>query len=150
MLPAADRFAVSLPVVLTLDEVRRENDEMVTLYFPVPEPAESADRGLDLAAFVPGQFFMVWLPRLDEKPYAVSFLGDDRVGITVQQRGPFSTALTGLGPGARVGLRGPFGRGFRGTAQRTHMIQLRLTVLDLGAALIVLAVTGAALATTLL
>ena len=113
---ATDRFAASLPVVLTLAEVRRENDEMVTLYFPAPEPAEAAARGLDLAAFVPGQFFMVWLPRLDEKPYAVSFLGDGRVGITVQQRGPFSTALTELTPGARVGLRGPFGRGFRGAA----------------------------------
>ncbi len=41
---ASDRFAVSLPVVLTLAEVRRENDEMVTLYFPAPEPAEAAAR----------------------------------------------------------------------------------------------------------
>lgn len=41
-------------------------------------------------------------------------------------------------------------RGFRGTARRTHMVQLRLTRLDLAAALIVLVVAGAALATTLL
>jgi energy-coupling factor transport system permease protein len=40
-------------------------------------------------------------------------------------------------------------RGFRGTARRTHMIQLELTGLDLGAALIVLAIAGAALAVTL-
>lgn len=40
-------------------------------------------------------------------------------------------------------------RGFRGTAQRTHMFQLELTKLDLFAALTVLAVTGAALAFTL-
>jgi energy-coupling factor transport system permease protein len=39
-------------------------------------------------------------------------------------------------------------RGFRGTAQRTHMVQLRLTLLDLSAALIVLAIALAALATT--
>lgn len=41
-------------------------------------------------------------------------------------------------------------RGFRGTAHRTHMVQLRLTRRDLAAALIVLTVAGAALATNLL
>jgi dihydroorotate dehydrogenase electron transfer subunit len=98
--------------VLTLAQVRRENDEMVTLFFPVPEAADAAARGLDLSAFVPGRFFMVWIPRLDEKPYALSYLDAERLAITVQKRGPFSTRLFELKPGAKVGLRGPFGRGF--------------------------------------
>lgn len=107
--PAAVR--PSLPVALTLIEVRRENDEMVTLCFERPGP-DAAARGLDLDAFEPGRFFMLWLPRLDEKPYAVSLLDDERVCVTAQVRGPFSTALSELGPGAKVGMRGPFGRGF--------------------------------------
>jgi dihydroorotate dehydrogenase electron transfer subunit len=110
--PIAVRAA--LPVVLNVLDVRRENDEMVTVFLARPEEAEAAPMGLDLAAFVPGRFFMVWLPGLDEKPYAVCRLDAERIGVTVQKRGPFSTAMSGLTPGARVGLRGPFGRGFWG------------------------------------
>jgi dihydroorotate dehydrogenase electron transfer subunit len=101
----------SLPVALKLIEVRPENDEMVTLCFARPG-AGAAVRGLDLAAFEPGRFFMLWLPRLDEKPYALSLLDEERVCVTAQVRGPFSTALSELKPGEKVGMRGPFGRGF--------------------------------------
>lgn len=119
-------FKASLPVALTLDEVRRENAEMVTLFFPVPDAQEASAQGLDLASFAPGRFFMVWLPRLDEKPYAVSCLDGRRLGITVQKRGPFSTRLCSLEPGARVGLRGPFGRGFWGVEQHAQSEQVAL------------------------
>ncbi|MCK4284154.1 MAG: hypothetical protein KAX44_07540, partial [Candidatus Brocadiae bacterium] len=107
-----DAFRPSLPVVLTVAEVKRENDEMATVFFPVPDTQEAARDGLDLTSFAPGQFFMVWLPRLDEKPYAIAYLDEGRFGITVQRRGPFSTRLCRLEPGSRAGLRGPFGRGF--------------------------------------
>jgi len=105
----------SVPVSLTVLENRRENSEAATLLLARPEDEEeAARRGLDLSAFVPGQFVMVWLPRLDEKPFALSHLDAQRVGITVRRRGPFSTRLMALRPGDRVGLRGPFGKGFRG------------------------------------
>ena len=62
--------------------------------------------------FQPGQFIMVWLPRLDEKPYSVSGWAPGRIAITVRRRGRFSRRLTELQPGAQVGVRGPYGRGF--------------------------------------
>jgi len=108
----AGRIGCSLPVVLTVQEIKRENEQMVTLLFQVPEPGEAAERGLDLRAFVPGQFFMTWLPRFDEKPYALSHLDAERMAITVHRRGPFSTRLCELRAGAKVGFRGPYGRGF--------------------------------------
>lgn len=108
----AAQLKPAFPVVLTLAEVKPETDEAATLFFPRPETEEAAARGLDLEAFVPGQFFMVWLPRLDEKPYAVAYLDQERLGITVRRRGPFSSRLVDLEPGAKVGLRGPYGRGF--------------------------------------
>jgi dihydroorotate dehydrogenase electron transfer subunit len=110
--PTTAEFRASLPVVLTVREVKPESSGMVTLFFGRPEPAEAAAQGLDLPALQPGRFFMVWLPGLDEKPYAVSYLDEERLGVSVQRRGPFSTRLSGLEPGDRVGLRGPFGRGF--------------------------------------
>ena len=104
----------SLPVMLRVEEVVEENAQTATLYFRRPDAEQAAAGGLDLESFVPGQFFMVWLPRVDEKPYAISHLDAERLALTAQQRGPCSALLCELKPGAQVGLRGPFGRGFWG------------------------------------
>jgi dihydroorotate dehydrogenase electron transfer subunit len=84
---------------------------MVTLFCPRPGP-DAAVRGLDLDAVEPGQFVMLWIPRMDEKPYTIGYLDSDRIGITVQRRGPFSRRLFQMQPGDKIGLRGPYGRPF--------------------------------------
>lgn len=58
----------------------------------------------------PGQFVMVWLPRLNEKPF--SLVSDDPVTLTVAKVGPFSGRLHELEVGDRLWIRGPLGRGF--------------------------------------
>jgi dihydroorotate dehydrogenase electron transfer subunit len=58
----------------------------------------------------PGQFVMVWLPGIDEKPY--SLVDDDPVTLVVASVGPFSSQLHQLSVGDRVWVRGPFGQGF--------------------------------------
>ncbi len=60
----------------------------------------------------PGQFIMVWLPGIDEKPFAVSYLDDDFFGITVLERGSFTKLLHKMKQGYRLGIRGPFGHGY--------------------------------------
>jgi dihydroorotate dehydrogenase electron transfer subunit len=66
------------------------------------------------SGYVPGQFVMVWLPGIDEVPMSVSYLGGDpfTLGITVQDVGEATHALCSLEPGMRIGIRGPYGRGF--------------------------------------
>ena len=61
----------------------------------------------------PGQFVMVWIPGLDEKPFSASDVRGGQIEITAKAVGPFSRALMARKPGDRLGLRGPFGRGFR-------------------------------------
>ncbi|HOU20610.1 MAG: dihydroorotate dehydrogenase electron transfer subunit [Kiritimatiellae bacterium] len=61
----------------------------------------------------PGQFVMLWLPGGDEKPFSVSDVRDGRIEITARAVGPFSRALMACKVGGFLGLRGPFGRGFR-------------------------------------
>lgn len=61
----------------------------------------------------PGQFVMLWIPGLDEKPFSVSDVRDGWIEITAKAVGPFSRALMECRPGERLGVRGPFGRGFR-------------------------------------
>ncbi|TVM00921.1 MAG: dihydroorotate dehydrogenase electron transfer subunit [Candidatus Brocadia sp. WS118] len=62
--------------------------------------------------FVPGQFVMVWIPTLDEKPFTISYIQKDIVGISVLKRGEFTQALHKKRVGDLIGIRGPYGRGF--------------------------------------
>jgi len=81
-------------------DVRQESGDTWTLWL---------DYVMEFAA---GQFIMVWIPRLDEKPYALSALTADYMAITVRRRGEFSARLTRMKPGEAIGIRGPYGRGF--------------------------------------
>ena len=60
----------------------------------------------------PGQFVLLWLPGVDEKPFSVSGVVDEFLEVTIKAVGPFSRAMMDLAAGQRIGLRGPFGRGF--------------------------------------
>ncbi len=60
----------------------------------------------------PGQFIMAWIPRMDEKPFAISYLKKGETGITVAAVGPFSNKISALKPGDKAGLRGPYGTGY--------------------------------------
>lgn len=58
----------------------------------------------------PGQFIMLWLPGVDEKPMSIAHPAP--LTVVVRRVGPFSTALHQRKEGDRVGWRGPYGRGF--------------------------------------
>ncbi len=88
------------PVMLRVDEKTVENPEYATLFFQFELP------------FKPGQFLMVWIPGLDEKPYTVSYHTRKRFGLTIESKGIFSKTAIRLEPGDLVGIRGPFGNGF--------------------------------------
>ncbi len=62
----------------------------------------------------PGQFVMLWIPGVDEKPYAVSYI-DERekeAGITVAAVGSFSKRLSSMKAGEKIGIRGPYGTSY--------------------------------------
>ena len=59
----------------------------------------------------PGQFVMVWIPRFNELPMALSYLGEVK-GITVHARGEATKALGASKPGDYIGMRGPYGNTF--------------------------------------
>jgi dihydroorotate dehydrogenase electron transfer subunit len=68
----------------------------------------------------PGQFIMVWLPRVDEKPF--SLVDADPVTITVARVGPFTEKLHRLRISDRIWFRGPLGRGFELKGKRILLI----------------------------
>jgi dihydroorotate dehydrogenase electron transfer subunit len=90
---------MSLPEVVAIKEIRDETRAIRT--FVLGAAVGDAD---------PGQFVMVWLPGVDEKPFAIA--RPDPLAITVARVGAFSTALHRRKVGDQVGWRGPYGRGF--------------------------------------
>jgi len=59
----------------------------------------------------PGQFIMVWVPKVDEIPMSLSYIGEEK-GITVKDVGEATRALISLREGDKLGIRGPFGNSF--------------------------------------
>jgi len=62
----------------------------------------------------PGQFAMIWIPGIDEIPMSYSYISrSGHCGVTVRAVGEATTALHALKAGQRIGVRGPYGNGFR-------------------------------------
>jgi len=66
-----------------------------------------------LGDITPGQFFMIWIPGIDEIPMSVSYLEKDIKGITFKKVGDATKALFELKKGDKIGVRGPYGNGFK-------------------------------------
>jgi dihydroorotate dehydrogenase electron transfer subunit len=69
---------------------------------------------------VPGQFFMIWIPGVDEIPMSVSKITKDVKAITFRKIGDATNALYDLKPGSKIGIRGPYGNGF--TLRGKHLL----------------------------
>jgi dihydroorotate dehydrogenase electron transfer subunit len=68
----------------------------------------------------PGQFVMVWLPGVEERPLAV--MNDDPLSLTIREVGPYTRAVAALAPGDQLWVRGPYGRGFAHLAERMLLV----------------------------
>lgn len=60
----------------------------------------------------PGQFVMLWIPRLDEKPFSVAFDDGHTLQLSVAKVGTFTEELFNKKVGDQVGVRGPYGKSF--------------------------------------
>lgn len=65
------------------------------------------------ASAKPGQFAMVWMPRIDELPMSVMISErEGYVALTIRKHGYSSTALYNTAAGSMLGVRGPYGNSF--------------------------------------
>lgn len=90
-------FMKTYPVI----DVKTHSSTMKSYYFKQIEPN-----------IRPGQFFNIWFPGVDEKPFSVSDVYQGIMEITVKAVGPFTRTLMNIRRGDMLGLRGPFGTGF--------------------------------------
>jgi dihydroorotate dehydrogenase electron transfer subunit len=88
-----------IPDMVRITKIVEENPYVKTFFI---------DKRIDAK---PGQFVMVWVPGVDEKPFSLSYVGNE-AAITVEERGKFTSALFRMKKGDKIGVRGPYGNGF--------------------------------------
>ena len=98
-----------LPLEAEVAERIQESPNIFTLRLRLTDPAARARYW-----FRPGQFNMVYLYGVGEVP--ISIVSDPRdeamLDHTIRALGRVTNGLAALKPGDRVGVRGPFGRGW--------------------------------------
>lgn len=97
--------------------IKQEKSRAVELIDVVTECRDVSSllfRDEETRAAEPGQYLMVWLPDVDEVPMSVSAVDMNGLSrITVREVGEATVKLSELSPGDRIGLRGPFGNGYK-------------------------------------
>ncbi len=91
--------ALQLPRMARITAIQRETPLVKTFVFDTDIDAQ------------PGQFIMLWLPGVDEKPMSIA--GMRPLTISAAKVGPATTALHALNAGDWVGWRGPFGKPYQ-------------------------------------
>jgi dihydroorotate dehydrogenase electron transfer subunit len=95
--------------MFTIAENRKETPNTRTIIFE------------EKLAATPGQFVMVWVPGVDEFPMSASYTSKE-FGITFQVIGDGTKALAEKDAGEKIGIRGPYGKGFAIHGKRLLMV----------------------------
>ena len=70
----------------------------------------------------PGQFLMLWIPRVDEIPLSIMGTEGNRVSVTVKNVGEATQTLHRMAQGDTVGVRGPFGNTFTPSSGKVLLV----------------------------
>ena len=100
--------ALDLPRSTRIVEIRRETPLVKTFVFDTDIDAQ------------PGQFIMLWIPGVDEKPMSIA--DTHPLTLSVARVGPATIALHEMNVGDYVGWRGPFGRPYRLEVDRPALL----------------------------
>lgn len=92
---------MNYPEIKKILETKKEINNIKTIKFKHKEQV------------TPGQFYMIWIPDVDEIPMSVSYIDKQNKGITFKKVGEGTEALFNLKKGDKIGIRGPYGNGFK-------------------------------------
>jgi dihydroorotate dehydrogenase (NAD+) catalytic subunit len=106
--------------VLPVQDIERNPSGRVqTLFFEAEDLFDSGEEDLgsqwasrSTKRPLPGQFYMLWIPGVNQKPYSVSYYDGKLIGFTCKRRGCFSERIFQCKKGDPIGLLGPLGKGF--------------------------------------
>ena len=92
---------MNYPKIVEIIDTKKENDNIKTITFKYLKETK------------PGQFFMIWVPRIDEIPMSISYINKDNKSITFKKIGDATEHLFKLKKGDKIGIRGPYGTNFK-------------------------------------
>lgn len=91
---------IEQPTVLPIIDIKQETETVKTFFFNIELKSK------------PGQFVIMWIPRVNEKPFSIAFDKDKKLGLSISNVGPFTEKLFAFKTGDQVGIRGPYGSWF--------------------------------------
>ena len=95
--------------MMPIADITEENANVKTFWFDFELPSK------------PGQFVMVWVPGVDQKPFSIAYNTGKRFGLSIFAVGPLSNKLFEMKVGDRVGITGPYGVPYK-IECKTHYI----------------------------
>ncbi len=101
-----------MPIPAEVSRVREECRDTLVLEIEPEAPI----------GWKPGQFLMLGIPGVDEKPMAFSGGDHRRITLTIEVVGPFTRRCSELEPGDEVTVRGPYGRPFELRGPRAVLV----------------------------
>lgn len=100
---------MNTPIILPITRITDENPSVKTFWFNYSLNSQ------------PGQFVMLWIPGIDQKPFSIAYDNGREFGLSIFAVGPLSQKLFELQPGDHVGITGPYGKPFS-VRNQTHYI----------------------------
>ena len=91
---------IEQPTSLPIERIVQENENVKTFYFKKSLNSK------------PGQFVIMWIPRINEKPFSIAYDENGELGLSIARVGPFTEKLFTHTKGDIVGIRGPYGSYF--------------------------------------
>jgi orotate phosphoribosyltransferase len=88
------------PIYIPITKIIDENPNVKTFYFEYNLNSK------------PGQFIMLWIPGIDQKPFSIRHNDENSFSITVFKIGNLTEKLFNMNVGDRVGISGPYGNPF--------------------------------------
>ncbi len=88
------------PTILKIKKIKQETSQIKTFIFDY-----------DLGA-TPGQFIMLWIPRVDQIPISISRQNKNSFELSVMKVGNGTQKLFDMKVGDQLGISGPYGKGF--------------------------------------
>lgn len=89
-----------IPKVVPITKIIDENKIVKTFYFDLSLGSK------------PGQFVMLWLPGVDQKPISIALDDGKQMALTICSRGRSTEKMGALKVGDQMGLSGPYGTHF--------------------------------------
>ncbi len=99
----------AIPISYEVTNVISESATVKTIFFKGPFNA------------LPGQFVMLWLPGVDQKPFTLSATGANPA-ISFRIHGEYTRALAKVKTCDKIGITGPFGNGFDLSSAKSVLI----------------------------